>query len=195
MKKIKKFKINCRSREILRILKTTTEISQMTPQLEEAVQRESLRLRGMITPAAIYDTHPKDKMPGDLAVSAPGKWIAASIYLVTIGDEVEEEIRESRLRGERMLSSILHAIAVEALDQSARFVQRLVGEEAGNEGCELTKYQQVGADGSWEQFFRVLPGDKIGVSRSDNGAFDPLYSSGGISYWIPLKKRGAKQGG
>ena len=189
MKKIKKFKINLRPREILRLLKATTQISEITPELEEAVKRESARLSRIISPAAVYDTNTWEKIPIELAPPAIDKWVAASTCLITIGTAVEAEINEARQRGEGILAQMLHAIAVEALEQTGNFVKRLIGEEAKEEGCELSKEQLINTPPAWEKFIQIIPGDKIGVQLLDKETFQPMYSSAGVIYWIPLKKR------
>jgi hypothetical protein len=38
--------------------------------------------------------------------------------------------------------------------------------------------------------FNSLPGDKIEVKILENNTLQPLYSSGGVIYWTPLKKKG-----
>lgn len=190
MRKIKKFKINLRQREIARLLKATTK-TEITPQLEEAIQRESVHLLPFISPAAIYETEPKEKVIADLSAAAPDRWVAASYYTVTIGNEIEEELRQAQARNEKMRAQILHAVALEALEQTDNFIQRLMTDEAKDESCELSRPQQV-QTAVWQSFAGVLPADKIGVSRDENGHFTPLYADAGIVFWTPVKKKGAK---
>jgi negative regulator of sigma E activity len=192
MKKIKHYKINLRVREILRILKNTTQVSDITPKLEEAVKRESVRLQKIVAPAAMYETQTKEHFPPELVSTPPGNWIAASVYLVTIGNDVEQEIKDARDRGETILSQILHAIALEALDQSANFIRRLINEEARDEECELSKNTTINSAEEWRKFCEAVPGDKIGVSFSGTSEFQPMYTSCGMIFWMPMKKRSAK---
>jgi hypothetical protein len=191
MKKIKKFKINLRQREIARLLKATTK-TEITPQLEEAIRRESARLQPLINPAAVYETQPKEKVAEELSAAAPERWVAASSYVVTIGSEVEGEIRDAQGRSEGMLAQILHAVALEALEQTDNFVHRLLVDEARSESCELSDRQQVATTVAWTPFSAALLPDKIGVSLKDPDRFTPMFSSAGIVYWIPVKKKGAK---
>jgi len=188
MKKIKKFKIHLRQREIARLLKTTTK-TEVTPQLEEAIQRECLRLQPLISPAAVYETQPKEKTPAELSAGAPDKWVAASSYIVTIGGEVEGEIREAQVRGEDILSQLLHAVTMEALEQTDNFVQRLIADEAKEDGCDLAGSRGIEGNDAWAAFSQILPGDKIGVQHIEENQFQPMYSAAGIVYWIPVKKK------
>ncbi len=192
VKKIKNFRINCRSREIIRILKTTTRITAVTAQLEEEVLRESRRLQPFIHPAAVYDAQQKDKIPPEMMISPPDKWVALGAYAVTVGTEVEEAIRDASKRGETMVNDILHAVALEALEQTVSFVQRLMNEEAREESCELSGHQQVMSEQAWNHVNGFLNAGKIGVSLTAEGCFVPRYSSCGIHFWAPQKKRGSK---
>jgi hypothetical protein len=187
MKKIKKFKINIRQREVLRLLKSTARI-EITPQLEQAVLQESQRLAKIASPAAIYETLQKEKVPQELAFSAPPTWVAASFFLITISSVMENEIKEAQRRGEQILGQMLHAISLEALEQATNFVERLLVEEAKEENCEFSDRVMISESPAWETFFTILPGDKVGVQLLANGTLQPLYSSAGILYWIPVKK-------
>ena len=189
MKKIKKFKINFRPRSILKLLKSAASISEVTPQLEDAVNREAERLAGVIVPAAIYETLPKEKVPLEFQAGAPAKWVAASFYTVTLGRNVEEENELARVRGDSIHQHIPHAVFMEALDQSGDFIGRLIAEEAKGETCDMTAPVPVIADAAWAKLAEMLPGDKIGVKYLTPNKFDPLYSASGIIYWFPLSKK------
>lgn len=192
MKKIKKFKITLRTREITRLLKATSELKEITPQLEEAVQSETINIQKIVSPAAICETFFKDKFPQELLVSPPDNWVAASVYLVTVGTDIEKLKNEAHARGENILSQIIHSAGLEALEQSAAFVQRLIVDEAKDENCELSDRKRLNTPEFYTNLFASLPGDKIGVKITENNLLDPLYSSGGIIYWMPLKKKGSK---
>ncbi len=188
MKKIKKFKINFRPRDIARMLKTTAQLTEVTPQIEEAVLREIARITPLVATAAMYETQAKDKFPAEMVAAPPDNWVAASAYIVTIGEGLEGDIRAARQRDETMITNILHAIAVEGLDQSANFVARLISDEAKDQDCEISR-QQVIPSAAWTALFTMVPGDKIGVTLAGPDAFHPLYSSCGLVYWQPIKKR------
>lgn len=187
MKKIKKFKIHFRPREVARMLKATAHLTDVTPQIEEAILRETARLAPLVSTAALYETATKEKLPLVLAATPPERWVAASAFLVTIGSAVEDEIRAARQRDETLVAHMLHAIAVEGLDQAANFVGRLIADEAKDQDCEISR-QQVMPAGAQEALFELVPGDRIGVASAGGDAFAPLYSSGGLVYWLPLKK-------
>jgi len=186
MKKIKKFKINLRAREIMRLLKKTTKIPELTPELEDKVESETRRLQKYITPAAIYETVKKDEFPFELRVQEPGNWVAATSYSVTIGDNIENKLKENR--GNDTLEMITHAVALEGIEQSVNFIQRLIREEAAGEDCEISKELEMNSKDLLKKVFSIVPGDKIGITLTESGVLNPQYSSSGIIYWIPIKK-------
>lgn len=192
LKKIKKFKITLRNREVTRLLKATTEVTEVTPQLEEAIQAETLNVVKNASCAAVYDTFFKENFPAELVISPPENWVAVSVYLVTVGDNIEAFKNEAHSRGENILSQIIHSSGLEALEQSAGFIQKLIADEAKEENCELSDRKRVNTPEFYNSLFKILPGDKIGVQLLEAGTLKPLYSSGGVIYWIPLKKRGGR---
>jgi hypothetical protein len=190
LNKIKNYKINLRQACILRILKNTTQVSQITPQLEEAVTNEIARVQAVSVPAAGFVTLMRDKVPAELAGNALNNWVAATFYLVTIGSKIESEIAEARSRGESILGNILHASAMEALEQSVNFIYRLVTDEAKDEECELSSRESLTLDeSSVVKFAELIDPEKIGVSAITGDNRSPAYTACGIIYWTPVKKR------
>ena len=189
MKKIKKFKINIRLRETMRLLKSTARIPEITPEIEDEIHRQSRRMNQIIAPAALYETVPFDKFPKELLLEPPENWVAASVYLATIGEESQSEISKAQGVGEQLTGQILHSVALESLDQCGNFVRRLIEDEAKQETCELSRQKAVSGEEPWKKLLELLPGEKIGVSYLGGERFSPMYSAGGIFYWTPLKKR------
>lgn len=189
MKKIKNFKINLRFREIIRLLKSTAAISEVTPQIEDAVRQEIARLSPEIVPAAVYDTLAKDKLSPELLKLLPAQAVAASVYTVTINKTLEDDVNEAQNRGEKILNQILHSLALEAIEQASNFIQRLISDEAKSETCELAGRCVFDSSMGFGNIFAVLPGEKIGVQVTEKGTLSPLYSSCGIIPWLPVKKR------
>jgi len=173
----------------MRLLKSTSHIPEITPEIEDEIHRQSRRMNGIISLAALYETFPREKFPKELAIDPPEQWVAASVYISTIGEEAQNEILTVQKSGEQLEGQILHSIALESLEQSGNFVRRLIEDEAKDEACELSRQKTVAGDEAWEKLFEFLPGEKIGVSFLGGDRFAPMYSTGGIFYWSPLKKR------
>lgn len=188
MKKIKRFKINIRTREVLRLLKNTTRIVP-DARIEEQVRQESVRVQKCISPAALYETHPADKIPQELIISPPSNWVAASLFIITIGAGMEAEIAAAAQAGDEEKSAVLHAIALEGLEQSCNFVHRLIIEEGKDESCEVTRDMALTALPAEEKVFSLMPPDRIGVRLTGENMFEPRYSLCALSYWSPVKKR------
>jgi len=188
MRKIKNFRINLRQREILRLLKATGAVSEITPQLEQAVSQEVQRLSKTLAPAALYDSLPKDKLPPEIASVLPLASIASTIFLTTVNETLDTEVKEAQRRQEAILSQILHCLALEALEQTANFIGRLLAEEARQESCELLERMPLPQQ-THQSVFTLLPGDKIGVHLTGTSSMQPLYSSCGIIPWSPVKKK------
>jgi len=188
MNKIKNFRINLREKEILRLLKKTSKI-EVTSQVQSAVQTHSEQLQKIIAPASIYSTFQKGKLPLKLAFSAPDKWIAATVFAVTIGVAFENEIEVAQNKNESVLFGITHCIGVEALEQSVNFIGRLINDEAKDEECELSQKIIIADTSDIEVLCQVLPIAKIGVSFSQNSGVVPMFSSFGLYFWTPNKKR------
>lgn len=193
MKKIKRFKINIRFRDVVRLLKNTCQIKDITSQIEEVIHAESRRLKGIVMPAAMFETHTKEKLPVELAVNPPDKWVAASLFLVTIGSGIENEISIAQNKDDNISGHVVHSIAVEALDQTLNFISRLLNEEAKDESCQLLDFRTINTSESLQKFFELMPGDKVGVQyTAGSDKYHPLYSTAGIVYWMPQKKQNSK---
>jgi hypothetical protein len=188
MKKIKKFKINLRNREITRLLKKTTRVSEINSDMEEKVEAESRRLQRYIFPAAVYETIPRDKFPSELRLREPKNWVAATAYVVTVGDAIEKELKENRVKDNGESEAIAHTIALEGVEQSVNFIERLIRDEADKENCEISKEQSLDSKELLSKVFGIIPGEKIGASLSESGALCPQYSASGIIYWMPITK-------
>ncbi|MCB4792507.1 MAG: hypothetical protein LHV68_11575 [Elusimicrobia bacterium] len=189
MKKIKGFKINLRFREILRFLKATANISEITLQLEEAVKREKARFEKAVKPSAVFETIPKEKIDFELGVDMPEGWIAASFFVATLGSAVEKDITDAKEASENLLEKILHSIFLEALEQSANFINRLLSDEAKEESCEISERQKVSSYAVLEKIFKMISVDKIGVNLLESKELQPQYTSCGVFFWVPNTKK------
>jgi hypothetical protein len=189
LKKIKKFKVNIRLRETMRLLKATARIPDISSEIEDEIHRQSRKMEGVIATAALYETIRKDKFPQELQIEPPDNWVAASVYLATIGENAEVQIMNAQNAGETLTGQILHSIALESLEQSGNFLRRLLDDEAKDETCELSRQKVLNSEAAWNKLLELLPGDKIGVRFLGGERFAPIYTTGGIIYWTPVKKR------
>ena len=191
MKKIKNFKVNLRVREILRVIKKLTNNVELPVELEEAVQRGCHFYSNFLVPSVVYDTFGKGTSELVYEKDAPAKWVAQSIYFVTIGNSLQQEYKKNEEAYGEHTGKIVSAIAVDAVEQAKNFLQRLISNEAGAENCDISRSVDLLAD-LYEEAFKIVPADKIDVLVQDGGLI-PQYSSCGLFYWIPSKKKTSKK--
>lgn len=187
MRKIKNFKVNLRVKEILRVMKKLIDVADLSMELEETIQRCCRLYFKFLSPSVVYDAFSKNALSFTYEQDAPSKWIAESVFFVTIGNGLCEEYKKNEGTFGEHTGKIVSAIAVDALEQSKFFTQRLIAKEAQDENCEISKIVDVPRD-LYKEFAKVIPIDKIGVSIESNDV-SPKYSTCGLFYWIPSKKK------
>jgi hypothetical protein len=183
MKKIRKFKVNLRKRRIIRNLKISGEIKQITPQLEEVIEKEIKRATDYISPSSIFDTFKPDtaKLKFNLAFEDLNL-AAVSIAVVTIGEKIEKEIDVTSNKGEHIRAQIMRAIGIEGYESSMNLIHRVLREEASNENCTLLPVETPPGNLT-EAIVGILSGEKIGVNINKTGSLHPIFSSIGIIKW------------
>jgi hypothetical protein len=190
MRKIKNFKVNLRVKDISRVVRKLVNIVDMSVELEQAIQRCCRFYLKSLYPAVVYDTFSRESLSSVYEKDVPQKWVAQSIFFVTIGNAIEEEYKKNEIAFGEHTSKILSAIAVDALEQSKNFVQRIISNEAQDENCEITRPVNIENE-YYEEVSKIIPGNKIGVNI-ESGVIYPKYSSAGLFYWIPSKKKSRK---
>jgi hypothetical protein len=190
MRKIKNFKVTLRVKDILRVVRKLINAVDVSVELEETIQRCSRFYVKFLSPSVVYDTFSKESLPFVYEKDIPPKWVAESIFFVTIGSDLEDEYKKNENAFGEHTSKIVSAIAVDALEQSKNFVQRIISNEAQDENCEVRRAADIGNE-YYEEISNVIPADKIGVSVEE-GVVYPKYSSAGLFYWVPSKKKTKK---
>ena len=180
MKKIKKFKVNLRKREILRNLKLISEVKEITPQIEEIVESEIKKSADYVTPASVYSSYTHDEMlvkfGPDFLHSEGRKPPGATFIIVTAGKMIEDEIKTRQAGGETIHAAIIRALGLEAVDGALNFVVKLALNEAKSEDSILLTPEKI--DGKKAaQALEALEAKKIGVSIDENGRVQPEFSS------------------
>ncbi|MDR0820063.1 MAG: hypothetical protein LBN19_00795 [Endomicrobium sp.] len=190
MRKIKNFRINLRIKEILRILKKLVNTVELSVELEESVRRSCHFYSRFLIPSAVYETFSKETLPFVFEKDLPSKWIAESVFFVTIGCDLYEEYKKDKGTFVAHTGKIISAVAVDALEQSKNFIQRLISNEAQEENCKISRSVDIPSH-LYKTAAGCIPTDKIGISAED-GKLNPQYSECGLFYWIPSKKKAKK---
>lgn len=191
MKKIRNFKINLRAREILRVIKKLINSSELPVEVEESVQKACYHYSNFIVPSVLYDTFAKGSLSFVYEQDAPEKWIAQSLYFITIGHELQEEIRKKPEAFGEHTCKIASAVAIDALEQAKSFTQRLLASEAKEENCDLSRSIDI-PENLYEEASKNIPIDKIDIEIKE-GKFIPKYTSCGLFYWIPSKRKSSRK--
>lgn len=117
MRKIKNFKINIRPREISRIVRKLINVSELSIDIEESVQRACYFYGKTINPAVVYETFAKDTTTFVFDnPEIPNKWVAASYYILTIGNTLKEEFEKNQDVFGQYTTQIVSAISADTLE-------------------------------------------------------------------------------
>ena len=192
MRKIKNFKISIKTREVSRIVKKLLNVEDLDIEVEEAIQKSCFICEKIIKPAVVYDTFSKESMFFNVDIEKPEKWIAVSLYVLTIGNVLQEQYEKNKSLFGNYAVQIISAISADALEQSKNFVQKILNSEITKEdNCELSRSIEIPQQYN-QEIIKYLPIEKINISLSEENKFIPINTSAGLYYWIPLKKRNRK---
>lgn len=192
MRKIKNFKISIKTREVSRIVKKFLNVEDLDIEVEEAIQKSCFICEKIIKPAVVYDTFSKESMFFNVDIEKPEKWIAVSLYVLTIGNVLQEQYEKNKSLFGNYAVQIISAISADALEQSKSFVQKIINSEITKEdNCELSRSIEIPQQYN-QEIIKYLPIEKINISLSEENKFVPINTSAGLYYWIPLKKRNRK---
>ena len=192
MRKIKNFKISIKTREVSRIVKKLLNVEDLDIEVEEAIQKSCFICEKIIKPAVVYDTFSKESMFFNVDIEKPEKWIAVSLYVLTIGNVLQEQYEKNKSLFGNYAVQIISAISADALEQSKSFVQKIINSEITKEdNCELSRSIEIPQQYN-QEIIKYLQIEKINISLSEENKFIPINTSAGLYYWIPLKKRNRK---
>lgn len=191
MRKIKNFKVNLRIKEISRVVKKLNNISEVSVELQGMIKRSCRMYSKFLHPSAVYDTFSKKSSRLFEENISLSKFVACSVFFVTVGNALEEEYKlDTNAFGEYTFT-IVSAIAVDALEQSKNFIQRLISNEAKDENCEISRVEEIRSN-IYDEFAKMVPIEKISVDIV-SGELKPKYSTCGLLYWISSKKKQKNQ--
>ncbi len=216
MTKIKKFNIVISPIKIFKILKTKNLLTAKDFEEEELVnvfgikdiklvkkeKREKIEevinfAQGLIVPCVLYKTLNKEKTRElfsgmDDLVKRIKDWLAVSLWVVTIGQQLEDEIRKKEASGDLFLSQVLEVIGNESLREASCFVNRLVASEARKQECELIfgldNYSKEWNGEISKKVLTIIEVEKIGITFNENYQLLPKKSMLAIVGWVSTCK-------
>jgi hypothetical protein len=135
----------------------------------------------------VYETFSKEIFPFVCEKDVHLKWIAGSIFFVTIWGDLYEEYKKDERTFDEHTGKIISAMGIDALEQLKNFIRRLTSNEAQGENCRILR--SVGIPSHlYETAAECIPANKIGISAED-GRLNPLHSERGLFCWAPFKKK------
>jgi hypothetical protein len=193
-KKIRKFRLHARPSAVLRNLKILLDNAQDTPELANDIETEAKAAQSLLDSAALYATVTHGAAPAVLDAfwaPAPGEPapVALTVFAVTIGSGLETELAGALSRGETFRGRVLTALGEELADQAATFVERLVGEEAQADACELLDRRSVADDATHRAVLDSLDAGRVGIGQDPAGHRFPRFTRVGVIPWGPPSKK------
>ena len=183
-------------------LRALLEDTQVTPELDAAVESETRGALALLDTAALYATFSPGQAPSwvetlllPLAENSEAEGrerppIGVTVFVSTIGVALEEELARALAQGEGLRSRILTAVGEELAEQSGHFVARLLAEEAKNEACELSDRRPLTTPDQQQSLLETLDAARIPLSFDAGGHLSPRFSRlGYVLWWPPAKKR------
>ncbi len=148
----------------------------------------SQKIHSLLSPSTLYKTIPFDNFTGFLPSVTRARWVAVTLFLVTVGKDIEEEAEKIDLQDRELFLTMLK----EALLQSFAFVEKLIGEEAQKEGNEIfeirNSLQQEWPEEWSRRVYCILGGRKIGIEYNRESLI-PRFTLAGTAFWKPGKKK------
>ena len=193
-KKIRKFRLHARPSAVLRNLKVLLDNPQETPELSSDIEAEAKAAQAFLDPAALYTTVVRGSAPGELdpfwepAAGDPAP-VALTLFAATIGAGLETELAGALSRGETFRGRVLTALGEELADQAAAFIERLVGEEAQSDACELLSRRLCTEDPPPLAVLTFLDAGRIGIGQDSAGHRFPRFTRVGVIPWGPPSKK------
>jgi len=135
MTKIKNFRIQLRTREVIRTLKTC--LDPWTPEHEAIVSQKIEQFFPSIQTAALYTTLTRSTAEKATSLPLSEKAIAVSVVIVGIGPLLDDLKKQLDTQENNLDSHWISAIQSESLHQSMSFAMRLLTDQAKEEECML----------------------------------------------------------
>lgn len=178
MRKIKRFKLVLRHKEVLRRAKKAgLPLGSLGTDPDGDLQAFLSTLANALEPAVAFESFGA-RQPGAELAPLPG--LGFSLGLATLGRGFEAAVEAVSDPDRQAVARV--AVRV-ALDQAAAFAGGLISEEAAAEKCELSPFQPVLEAAALEALLARIDGFKIGVSLAD-GALTPSCSAAFSVSWI-----------
>ncbi len=192
MPKIVNFKLEINEKSVLNQMNKRENVDEENLDriisLREKVKSYVRKGLSLLRPATVYETLEKSQVDkiGELMDELINGNLGLTIFVVTVGKNIDKEISEEHKSGDKDAAMILDIIGNMALDHGVKFVKRLISEEANSENCNIELWIDNLDDGIQQSLARFVPLDKVGVSIDKSGGFSPARSVLGLLKWTAI---------
>ena len=199
IRKIKKYKLAVRPYGVLRQLKKQVTLGSGQEPQDSDLETLISKVQPHVSPCALYASFSKSETPPslqDLWKSSPEKSLSLSVVCSTLGRPIEQEIeRISRKKEGGQVPSgpdpdyegaLWNSVARESLEQSFNFIEKLIGEEAGQESCVLSPLLPA-APAETPLILQALESHKAEITVNDSGQIIPFFTGLRYCFWTPAK--------
>ncbi|GEM_PF-3382788 len=187
VKKIKKFKIKINPWFVEQKLKSQS-LEQTSPEIKKIIGEKIQEVENLLLPATVYETFkPEEVLPLVASVELEPSLkdcIALSLFVVTLGGEL-------KFKEEISYPHIYQAVIQSAAEQAARFVYRLINEEAKKENHILGPRIDISSEKEVGKTLELLDAGRIGVILNDNFKIQ-LSMRVGLIPWLIKRRRKEK---
>ena len=198
---IENIKITINFKEVLKELGFKQVSTILTPPMEKMIKEEIEKAQGLIHPKADFihfnlTSVTEDTIITDCnALTFKTKYLAkhlsgcsrASLFVCTIGAELEKRIKDYFDKGEQTRAYIMNGIGSAAVEEVVNYVNQLITKDAEKERFETVKRFSPGY-GDWnlldqKAIFDILKPSSIGVSLNEKYFMIPEKSITAIVGW------------
>ena len=188
-------------KEVLKELGFKQVSTILTPPMEKMIKEEIEKAEGLISPMAdmisfnLTSVTEDEIITNHDALRFKTKYLSkhlsgcskASLFICTIGAELEKNIKDYFDKGEQTRAYIINGVGSAAVEEVANYVNQLIIKEAEKEGFETVKRFSPGY-GDWnlldqKAIFSVLNPSSIGVALSERCFMIPEKSVSAIVGW------------
>lgn len=176
--KIKNFQVKIKEREVLSQLKEILNEEQKGDVIKKIEE-----IKNLIKPAVIIETYTNENLEKFKDIS-DDTTTAVTVFVGTIGKEIEEEIL---LAKDEVEKRILSAIATEYCNEIGSFVNRIINEEAKKDGYFILEKESIPKE-KFQFLLSDLKAESIGVILNGD-VLEPIFSCAGFFRWEKKRRR------
>ena len=179
---------------------------KLNPQLEKLLEEKTKICREIITPKAIYDTFPIEKVENSSVYFKSGNIFnspniskilkgseIAVIFIFTLGNKIDLITKEVNESGDTLSTIVMDAITTSMLDPLGDYVGDIIKKDTikrkgWGSTCTYSPGQFKWTIEEQKEIFKMVDGNKIGVKLNKSMLMIPFKSISGVYGFGPEDK-------